>query len=431
MTVKRGLMVAWAGVVTFAALDLHAWVFPRRETNLHIVREIGLFGYALYDLTTTAWHALVDDIDAVDAAPYRNFLQSRRETYRPRTAAAPEKSKKNVVFLQHESMDAMTQDAKLDGEWVMPFYRGLRERAWVMENALDQTSVGRSSDCHVLVLTSQIPIQNEPIFTREDLSTIPSLPRVLHDHGYHSLSMEGYQGEFWRWKLNHQRLGVDRSYDMTELDDSDMLGWGISDLSMVEQAVKLAAKSPRPFFAHVLMLTNHHPFEFVRESLGVPSGGIVRDYLVSVRYVDTVIQRFYQRLAEAGLADSTIVAVYADHDSGITEELAQYLGRDYRPGAENERIPWMMTGLGAPRTVTRPAGLADLAPTILDAVGLPIPEAFVGIPISVERGDVLLPNGTHVTKIEGDLPTVESLAIDVKTLTRLAIHRSSALCGPP
>ena len=51
-----------------------------------------------------------------------------------------------MVFLQLESIDAALLDAKMDGELVMPFLSGLRERAWTFETTLDQTGVGRSAD---------------------------------------------------------------------------------------------------------------------------------------------------------------------------------------------------------------------------------------------------------------------------------------------
>ncbi len=424
---RRIGLAAWASVFVLALADVWWGVFSYRATNAHIVREVGLFPYAVYDVVSHAWRQLFDHLDDVDPAAYAHFLEARRAAWS--LDEQPPARRKNIVFLQLESMDAATLDATLDGGPVMPFTRALRERGWVFENALDQTAVGRSSDAHVLVITSQIPIQNQPVFTRYDLSHVRSLPKLLAPLGYRSMSFEGYQAEFWRWKSNHQRMGYHASFSMTELDASEQLGWGISDRSVVEQAVQQMVASTRPFFAHIMTLTNHHPFPFVRESVGAPARGIVNDYLLSARYVDGVVKLLYDRLEQHGLLEDTIVAVYADHDSGITEELLLALGRPYRAGVEHERIPLIVTGLGPPRVIRRPVGLADLAPTVLLAVGAPVPRALVGTPLQSAAGSVLLPNRTRVTGVDGDgLAVVEPVhGIELETLTRLAIQRPQAL----
>ena len=139
------------------------------------------------------------------------------------------------------------------------------------------------------------------------------------------------------------------------------------------------------------------------------------------------------RPAALGMADDTIVAVYSDHDSGATLELNEHLGREYTDERINERIPLIITGLG-PETigvrVRKPSGLQDLAPTVLTALNVPIPTAFVGIPAQSPIADVILNNGTRVRRLDDDgRPVVEALPddLDIGTLTRLAIQRPDAL----
>ena len=423
--VRLGL---WFAVLTVASTQISAQSFSIRWTNAHIVREIGLFGYVVYEGVT---HALAQfhHIDDVDPAPYRAFVQQRRARIDASVPARPApQRRRNVVFLQLESIDAVTVDATLQGEPVMPFLRSLRERSIEFTYAIDQTSSGRSADAHVLALTSQIPIHNEAIFTRYDLSKIPSLPRVLTDHGYHSISLEGYQGEFWRWKINHARLGVQESFSMTELDRSDMLGWGISDRSIVAQAADRFTALPTPFFAHILLLSHHHPFNFIRESQGGEDRGLLNDYLIGSRYTDGVIELLFQRLEQAGLLEDTLVAVFSDHDSGATEEVAEHLGHPYHEGVEHERIAFFLYDGGRAETIDKPVGLQDLPVTILDALGIPAPPIFLGIPARSPYADVLLPNGQRVTGLDAEgLPMLESIEVDMRILTQLAIDRPEDL----
>ena len=437
---RRGAAIGWTALLAVALWTVDWSVFGYRWTNGHLVREVGLLAYAFYDAGSQAWRGAFEDVADVDPTPYVSFTlerHARRTAMLARLAGSAESThgerRKNIILLQLESVDAAALDATLDGAPAMPFFRALRDRTWSFDNVIDQTGVGRSSDAHVLVLASLIPTQNEPIFTRRDLSDTISLPKLLASRGYHCFSMEGSEGEFWRWQVNHQRLGYHVSYSKSELDDTDRLGWGVSDRSLIVQAAtkmrEHVARSPQqPFLAHVVLLTNHHPFTFVRDALGRTTGGILQDYLLSVRYTDEVIELLFGELERSGLLDRTIVAVYSDHDSGISDELETSLGRTYRPGSENERIPLMIWGLGAPRRITRPTGLQDLAPTILTAIGLPIPPRFVGIPGQLDSADVLLQNGTRVTGLtEGGLPVVSPIDVDIRTHSLLAIERPSVL----
>lgn len=420
------LKVAWALLVVYALVDVNHSFFKWRWTNAHLVREVGLLGYMAYDVFDAVVSSF-DNVDDVDAGPYRAFVAGRASR-RAECAKPGARPKRNVVFLQLESVDFTAVDAQYKGEPVMPFTAGLRDRTLFFETALDQTGPGRSSDAHVLVLTSQIPIQNRVIFTQDDTSKAVSLPRILGEQGYFSFSLEGHQGEFWRWKLNHRRLGFDESSSQAELDTSDILGWGVSDMSLVDQAMGKMELRDTPFFAHILLLTHHHPFHFVRESHGETFDGIIPDYLISAKYVDSVIEHLFEGLKSRGLLENTIVAVYSDHDSGVSEDLNEFIGLPFSSGVEHERIPFLIYDGGRAERVRRPVGLQDLPATVLDLLGLPIPDSFMGVPEGCGYSDVLFQNGKRVIGLgdDGELETIAT-DVDMSTLTRLGIYRPEAL----
>lgn len=420
MTWRHGLLTAWALLFIWALWRVDGTYLERRWTNDRVVRELGLTGYAVWDIATWLW-ALTDDIDDVDTAPYRAFLDARRAHY-PAPRAVPLDKRKNVVFLQLESVDALTLDLRVEGKPAMPFLSGLRSRAIRFDTVLDQTGAGRSSDAHVLVLTSQMPVAHAAVFTKYDLSRVPSLPRVLAEHGYHTLSIEGSYGDFWRWKQNHRRLGIATSYGRGDLDDSEIIGLGISDCSVIDQALEKLAAVPRPFFLYVVLLTNHHPFDDIREREGLPAEGLVSDYVHSVRYTDACVERLFDGMSRMGVLKNTLAAVYSDHDSGISEELHDAMGRSYEPGIKGERIPLLLWDGGQTDKIARPVGLLDLAPTVLHRLGLPIPRTFVGIPVSASEGAALLQQGVALTP-DGWV----DLDLNLSILTRLAIERPEAL----
>ncbi|MCO5073149.1 MAG: sulfatase-like hydrolase/transferase [Rhizobiaceae bacterium] len=138
---------------------------------------------------------------------------------------------------------------------------------------------------------------------------------------------------------------------------------------------------------------------------GVPFAG----YYAAVSALDEDLARVRAALSDCGLADNTVVFYFSDHGDTFF----------YRPEGEHKfvchddaiRIPFIVEGPGI-RPSSRcdsPIGLQDLAPTMLDFAGTPIPDDMHGRslkPLLVDenargwRDDYFVQNVTHVSKIE-------------------------------
>lgn len=92
--------------------------------------------------------------------------------------------------------------------------------------------------------------------------------------------------------------------------------------------------------------------------------------------VDKHAGRIVQRLEELGLAEDTIVVYTSDHgdmmgDHRLVAKCVQYEGA--------VRVPLMIRVPGlVPRRIATPVSLADLVPTLLELLGLPLPERLQG-----------------------------------------------------
>ncbi|UCH77503.1 MAG: sulfatase [Candidatus Coatesbacteria bacterium] len=102
-----------------------------------------------------------------------------------------------------------------------------------------------------------------------------------------------------------------------------------------------------------------------------------------IAYVDAELGRLLDGLAALGLADRTVVMVVGDHGEAFREHGTQYHG--FRLYEEEVRVPFLVTDLGGHLpTPTRPPAMAttlDVAPTLLDLAGLPIPPTMRGRPL--------------------------------------------------
>lgn len=106
---------------------------------------------------------------------------------------------------------------------------------------------------------------------------------------------------------------------------------------------------------------------------------ILNLYDAGIRWADLQIQRLVRRVAEIGILDDCAIAVTADHG----EEFLDHNGRFHVPIALHEelvRVPLLLRipGFSERRDIDDPIGLIDLAPTLLNALGMSAPASFRG-----------------------------------------------------
>jgi len=105
---------------------------------------------------------------------------------------------------------------------------------------------------------------------------------------------------------------------------------------------------------------------------------VIALYDAGICWVDAQLSKLTETLRQLKLWENCVLAVTADHG----EEFLEHDGRYHAPSLTEEliHVPLM---LRAPGTASRalsnsPFSLIHLAPTLLDAAGLPIPEEFQG-----------------------------------------------------
>jgi arylsulfatase A-like enzyme len=104
---------------------------------------------------------------------------------------------------------------------------------------------------------------------------------------------------------------------------------------------------------------------------------------------DKALGNFFLLLRKRGLFDRALIVVLSDHG----EEFLDHGDFGHGPSVYQElaRVPLLVKrpgGAGGGRVVSRPVGLVDVAPTVLDLLGLPVPEGFAGVSLrGVLEGD--------------------------------------------
>lgn len=106
---------------------------------------------------------------------------------------------------------------------------------------------------------------------------------------------------------------------------------------------------------------------------------VVSLYDAGIRWVDAQVSRLVDTLRDLGLWEDCVMALTADHG----EEFLDHGGRYHSPSRVAEelvRVPLLVRGTAWARSgvVAAPFSLLHLAPTLLDAVNVPIPATFRG-----------------------------------------------------
>ncbi|MCP4660971.1 MAG: sulfatase-like hydrolase/transferase, partial [bacterium] len=114
---------------------------------------------------------------------------------------------------------------------------------------------------------------------------------------------------------------------------------------------------------------------------GIPldgAGAVKAAYHSEIRFLDQALGRFFDALDHSGVGDDAVVVLTADHGEAFFEHGLMEHGLLYD---ENLRIPLIIRApgrLGAGKRIPQQVSTIDVAPTILDLVGLPIPAGMEG-----------------------------------------------------
>lgn len=116
--------------------------------------------------------------------------------------------------------------------------------------------------------------------------------------------------------------------------------------------------------------------------------GIVRSYYQSVEYMDSNIGLLMKSLDSLGIMDKTLVIVYGDHGY-----LLNHHGRfeKHMMWEESIKTPLIIKGFQPGITLSQPVSLVDIAPTVLELLGI--------TPMPVCHGKSLVPLLTGQTSL--------------------------------
>jgi arylsulfatase A-like enzyme/lipopolysaccharide biosynthesis regulator YciM len=233
---------------------------------------------------------------------------------------------------------------------------------------------------HTTMLTGTYPMKH---LVQENINGLVgdkalTLAEVLKQNGYQTA---GFIGSIVLASTVGINQGFDTYDDVFTLSDIKFadLGGVQKTADEVYQSFQtwFGKKPPGKFFAFVHFYDAHIPYEppaaFTPEK-------ITRDsmYKGELQYVDSVIGKLYDALAQEGVWENTVLVITGDHGEMLGEH--GELGHGYFVYQEALKVPLIIV---LPERVTKtvipgPAQIVDVMPTILELLGIEIPREVQG-----------------------------------------------------
>ena len=350
-----------------------------------MIKTLGIYQYGLYDiylsLTTPIDYALAENNEFIEVS---NYVKSNQ--INPNSELFGVAKDQNIIVISLESLQEFAINLEVNGEEVTPFLNQFIQECYYFNNFYQQTSQGKTSDAEFITENSLYAADRGSAFYAKSQNQYESLASIFKGQGYYTAVFHANEKEFWNRETMYEALGFDHFFDESAflVNEENSFGWGLTDEAFFEQTLDYLKGLPQPFYAKLLTLTNHYPFEIPEQYQYISSpetnNEIVNHYITTVRYLDEALKSFITNLKESGLYDNTIIVMYGDHyglSESYYEDLAILLQEEeitLNRHLDLQRVPFIihLPNQEEGEVVSTVSGQIDMKPTLLNLVGLPV-----------------------------------------------------------
>ena len=360
-------------------------LLTRTFDHKYLVKYLGPYNFTVYDGVKTIENnqqkALASEDDLTKVL---NYTKQKRTEPNPEYYGAAKK--KNIIKIHLESFQTFLINKKANGKEVTPFLNKLssgNQDFTYFPNFFHQTGQGKTSDSEFTMDNSLYGLPQGSAYSLKGDNTYQSLPAILDQkQGYTSNVMHGDYKTFWNRDQVYKHFGIDNFYDATyyDMSDDNIVNLGLKDKPFFKASADYQSKMKKPFYSHLITLTNHYPFTLDEEdaSIDKPNTGdsTVDGYIQTAHYLDQALEEYITDLKKKGLYDNSVIMIYGDH-YGISENhnnaMEKLLGEKITPAkfTDLNRTGFWLKVPGKSGGVNKEyAGQMDVMPTLLHLVGI-------------------------------------------------------------
>lgn len=364
-------------------------LLTRSFDNNYIVKYLGLNEYAAFNALQTHNQAVSrQKATAAELKPIQKWINSHRAPANVKYYGV-EKGK-NVFVFHLESFQQFLIDYKVNGKEVTPnlnaFYHD--QHTISFDNFYNQVGQGKTSDAETMLDNSLFGLPSGSAMVKYGTSnTFQSGPAILSQMGYTTAAFHGDVPSFWNRNNTYKSWGYDyffsKGFYPNSLKADYNVGYGMLDKIFLKDSAKYIQQLPQPFYAKIITVTNHYPYETNKEiSNQFPAtttgDKTVDHYVQTAHYLDTAFGEFFSWLKTSGLYNNSVIYVYGDH-YGISENHQQAIAQLLKKSeitnydlAQFQKVPFMVHASNLQGGINHTyGGEIDVLPTLFDLLGIP------------------------------------------------------------
>jgi len=364
---------------------------------------------------------------------------------------------KNLIVIQVEALQDFLIGRTYLGQEITPTLNRLSTNSSSLyySNYFQLVGKGNTSDAEFVSHNSLYPSLGEPTYMEYEENSYYGLPWLLRDNGYTAWAFHGYERSFWNRDDAYENQGFQKFIAEDNFEFDQEVGFGMKDEDFFDQSLvylkNLDGRYENPFYAFMVTLTSHTPFEMPEEDQHLQlkaehRGTILGDYLQSIHYMDRELGEFIDNLREEGLLENTVLAIYGDHfgmnaSNKIDQDLmTDYLHEEY-DFDQMMNVPLIIhiPGEKLGKEVSTIGSQLDFYPTVANIMGYPITKGIIFgrdlnnlqranyvFPVSfMKAGSVITED--HVFEMSRDEIYEHSRAYDRKTRQPVNINKFRSL----
>ncbi len=351
--------------------------------NISVYNATGLLGFHGYDIYRyISEHVLEEEkVSSEEVEETFEWLSEHEKALSKDTPFFGAAEDLNVIVVQAEALQDFVIGRSIMGQEITPNLNMLIKDSMYFNNFYHQTAQGTTSDAELLTQCSLYPLPSGAAYIRYSGNRYDSLPERLRQKGYKTAAFHANDPSFWNRYTIYSNIGFETFYSKEDYTLDEEIGWGLSDRSFFGQSVQKLKGFQQPFYAFLISLSSHHPFNYIGShkqlDVGAFEGTEQGNYIHCINYLDRALGELVDHLKEEGLWDNSVVIIYGDHDSKLPadNELFSLLGlevSDFSMSQITGRVPLIIhmpedryAGL-----YNQPAGQVDFAPTLLHLLGI-------------------------------------------------------------
>ncbi|MGQ9618840.1 MAG: LTA synthase family protein [Candidatus Aminicenantia bacterium] len=313
----------------------------------------------------------------------------------------------NIIIIDIESLGAEIINKRIDGKEITPTLNKFAREGIYFPNFYSQAlTCSGTLDVELSSLTTLYPSSKSPYAIKYAKNIPSALTRFLNQHGYKTMFFHANSEDFYRRGIVLRIFGFKELYFSEYFKSPERKYRGTDDYPFFLECAEVLKKSKQPFFAFILTLSSHNPFDLPKgekPQLEIANSNLdetTKRYFQIMNYVDKSVKAFVESIGVKSLLENSILIIFGDHPRHYPEEGKgeMEIVRD----AINKKVPLIIFNPSFERKEVNELGShVEITPTILSVLGLKYDGVLLGRNLLSKGEGFVIINRSPVVIIKG------------------------------